>query len=245
MTLNNREIQRQRELKFISNFLKQKEIDFDELQPLHDDPPDFILRKNDNYFGIEIVELWPKINSKPIIASYEKVIEIAESYFLKLTSQSLSLSFTFRGKLDTSKGLDIKLGKIIASWVRYVLLCEIDSHNLNCTFSNPIPEIPELKAIKYVVTDASMESNWHLSRELNFCIPISNKEVNELIFKKQNQILSWNKDYAYLKKWLLVVLTDDPSSTFLKHQQIQENWNKHGLFDEIFFFDNFMHEMII
>lgn len=243
--MNNRERQRNRELKFVLNFLKQKDLVFDDLIALPNDPPDFVFKKEGNYIGLEMVELWPKINSKPTVSAYEKVIKIAESQFLNLSNQLLSLSFTFRGHIDTSKGQDIKLGGIIASWVSDVLLNEIDSLNPNYTFSNPLPEIPELREVKYDSFNACIVSKWHLSMELKFCIPISSNEVNELILKKRKQIQSWNKEYDYFNKWLLVVLTDDPSSTFLNYQQILGNWNKNGLFDEIFFFDNFMLEIIV
>jgi hypothetical protein len=242
--VNNREKQMIRESKFMENFLKQKEIFVDDIIHLKIDPPDFVLNKEGNYIGVEIVELWPKINSKPTVSAYEKVIKIAESQFLNLSNQPLSLSFTFRGNLDTHKGQDIELGDIIAKWVRDVLIYEIDVLNKNYTFSDPLLEIPELIEIKYYAYNNRNISNWHLSMELNFCLPISSNEVNDLITKKQNQIKGWNKEYNFFEKWLLIVITEDPQSTFLNHQQKIDNWNSDGLFDEIFIFDDFMRELI-
>lgn len=243
--LNNKEKQREIEQEFILNFLRSKNLIADDVIQLISDPPDFVFTIDGECIGVEIVELWPLKSSKPITSAYNKVIRESELKFNSLSKSSLKLSFTFNGYLDISRKKYLYFASHISNWVFNEIDSKIDSFNANMSFKNPIPEIPQLIEINYHLPLNNKSINWHLSQEVSFCTPIKDSEIRETIINKERRIIAWNKNYSFDEKWLLIVLTEDPQSTFLNQQQIFTNWSADGLFDKLFFFDNFMREIII
>lgn len=243
--MNNKEKQKKLELEFILNFLKHKNLIADDIIQLISDPPDFILTIGGECIGVEIVELWPLKSSKPITSAYHKVIRESELKFNSLSKSTFKLSFTFNGFIDISEKKYLNFASLISNWVFNELDSKIDSFKANKTIRNPIPEIPQLIEINNQLPLNNESINWQLSREVSFCIPIKDSEIRETIINKEQRIKAWNTNYSFDEKWLLIVLTEDPQSTFLNQQQTLTNWGVDGLFDKIFFFDNFMREIII
>ena len=243
--MKNKEKQRKLELEFIFNFLKYKNLIADDVIQLISDPPDFVFTIDGECIGVEIVELWPLKSSKPISSAYNKVIRESKLKFNSLSKSALKLSFTFNGFLDISKKKYLNFASHISNWVFNELDSKIDSFKVYKSFKNPIPEIPQLIEINYHLPLNNKSIDWHLSREVSFCIPIKDSEIRETITNKEKRIKAWNTNYSFDEKWLLIVLTEDPQSTFLNQQQTFTNWSVDGLFDKIFFFDNFMREIII
>lgn len=236
---------KERELKFLNNFLaaygSRHSID----PKNYGEPPDFVLYdENKECIGVELTELYYLNNKKDILNTFDLIIQTAKEEFEKHNSKEIGISFYFTRRIDCPKRELRNLSNHIVEWVNQHLSDYDNQVTHSKTFKNPISEIPSLKEISFKKCDNCNKKSWIRNSKLVFGGALDKSVLEDALKKKHDAMDRWNSSVKYDKRWLLLISTGEQSSVFSNYRINEIDWNQYRQFDRIFIFEDFMREIV-
>lgn len=236
---------KERELKFLNNFLaaygSRHSID----PKNYGEPPDFVLYdENKECIGVELTELYDLNNKKDILNTFDLIIQTAKEEFEKQNSKVIGISFYFTDRVVCPKREILNLSNHIVEWVNQHLSDYDKQVEHSKTFKNPIPNIPSLKEISFIKCDNCNKELWFRDSKLVFGGALDRNVLEDAVEKKHDAIERWHCSVKYDKRWLLLISTGEQSSIFSNYRIDEIDWNRFNKFDKIFIFDDFMRRIV-
>lgn len=236
---------KERELKFLNNFLaaygSRHSID----PKNYGEPPDFVLYdENKECIGIELTELYDLNNKKDILNTFDLIIQTAKEEFEKQNSKVIGISFCFTERIDCPKREILNLSNHIVEWVNQHLSDYDNQVSHSKTFKNPISEIPSLKEISFKKCVNCDKKSWLRNSKLVIGNSLDRSVLKDAVKKKHDAIDRWSSSVKYDKKWLLLISTGEQSSVFSNYRINEIEWSRYSQFDRIFIFDDFMRRIV-
>lgn len=236
---------KERELKFLNNFLAAAGFRNSIDPKNYGEPPDFVLYdENKECIGVELTELYDLNNKKDILNTFDLIIQTAKEEFEKHNSKEIGISFYFTERIDCPKREIRNLSNHIVEWVNQHLSDYDNQVTHSKTFKNPISEIPSLEEISFKKCDNCNKKSWFLDSKLVFGGAIDKRVLKKALDIKHDRIDKWNPSAKYDKRWLLLISTGEQSSVFSNYRINEINWSQYSQFDRIFIFEDFMREIV-